>query len=366
MSSDSFPGCLLELEEHAPCIFRLFLLHGLPHTSFPVNAPPSILTNMAFQQSHLWREAATSICRAHESPDDLCPLRQALRLLRRRADFDVIVTMGARASLAYGLLCALLCKPSKQIMTEVFLDPTRPASPLWRLKTACFRWIARRAYGVLTNSSGEVPLIADRFDLPKTKLRFVPMYTTIENPGLREENDGTVISIGRTLRDLPTLLAAASSITAPIKVVAGQYDHIPSPLPVNVEILREIPLEQTYDLLSRAAVAVAPLLPAQRSTGQVFFFEAMAMGKPVVATRSIGTTDYLRDNENALLVDPTNPQALAAAVNRLLADSALAARLAARALEESQSDWTPDAHAHHKLQAIAELYAPAQSHTGEL
>ena len=95
MSSDSFPGCLLELEEHAPCIFRLFLLHGLPHTSFPVNAPPSILTNMAFQQSHLWREAATSICREHESPDDLCPLRQALRLLRCRADFDVIVTMGA-------------------------------------------------------------------------------------------------------------------------------------------------------------------------------------------------------------------------------------------------------------------------------
>jgi glycosyltransferase involved in cell wall biosynthesis len=148
--------------------------------------------------------------------------------------------------------------------------------------------------------------------------------------------------------------------------VAGQYDHIPSPLPANVEILREIPLEQTYDLLSRAAVAVAPLLPAERSTGQVFFFEAMAMGKPVVATRSIGTTDYLSDNENALLVEPTNPQALAAAVNRLLADSALAARLAAQALKECQSDWTPDAHARHKLQAIAELYAPAQSHTGGL
>lgn len=318
---------------------------------------------MAFQQSHLWREATTTICRAHESPDDLFLLRQALRLLRRRADFDVIVTMGARASLTYGLLCALLRKPSKQIMTEVFLDPPCPACPLWRLKTACFRWIARRAYGVLTNSSGEVDLIARRFGLPETKLRFVPMYTTVKHPGLRKENDGSVVSIGRTLRDLPTLLAAAPEIAAPIKIVAGRHDPIPSPLPANVEILREIPLEQTYGLLSRAAVAVVPLLPAERSTGQVFFFEAIAMGKPVVATRSIGTTDYLRDNDNALLVEPGDAAALATAVSRLLADPVLAARLAARALEQCQSDWTPNAHARRKLQAIAELYAPAQSQT---
>lgn len=324
-----------------------------------------MLTNMAFHQSRRWREATTSICRAHESPDDLCPLRQALRLLRRRADFDVIVTMGARASLTYGLLCALVRKPSRQIMTEVFLDSPRPACPLWRLKTACFRWIARRAHGVLTNSSGEVDLIARRFDLPEAKLRFVPMYTTVATPGLREENDGTVVSIGRTLRDLPTLLAAAPSITAPIKIVAGRHDPIPIPLPANVEVLREIPLEQTYDLLSRAAVAVAPLLPAERSTGQVFFFEAMAMGKPVVATRSIGTTDYLRDNDNALLIAPTQPQALADAVNRLLADPALARRLAEKALEDVRTFWMPDHHARHKLQAIAELYAPTLPQTGE-
>lgn len=322
-----------------------------------MNRTLSILTNMAFQQSHLWREATTTICRAHESPDDLYPLRQALRLLRRRADFDIVVTMGARVSLAYGLLCALLRKPSKQIMTEVFLDLPHPANPLWRLKTAGFRWVGRRAYGVLTNSSGEVPLIARRFNLPETKLRFVPMYTTVANPGLRENDDGTVVSIGRTLRDLPTLLAAAPSIAVPIKIVAGRHDHIPSPRPANVEILREIPLEQTYNLLSRAAVAVVPLLPAQRSTGQVFFFEAMAMGKPVVATRSIGTTDYLRDNENALLVEPANPQALAAAVNRLLADPALAACLANRALEQCQIEWTPNTHAAHKLAAIRALWA---------
>jgi len=84
--------------------------------------------------------------------------------------------------------------------------------------------------------------------------------------------------------------------------------------------------------------------------------EAMHAGKPVVATRSIGTTDYLRDNENALLAAPGDAAGLAAAVNRLLADPDLAARLAARALEQCQREWTPDARARRQLEAIGELW----------
>ncbi|HRX06595.1 MAG TPA: glycosyltransferase, partial [Kiritimatiellia bacterium] len=71
---------------------------------------------------------------------------------------------------------------------------------------------------------------------------------------------------------------------------------------------------------------------------------------------SIGTTDYLRDNENALLVEPGDAAGLAAAVNRLLADPDLAARLAARALEQCQREWTPDARARRQLEAIGELW----------
>ena len=316
---------------------------------------PSILTNMAFHESRIWREAVTTICRKGETPDDLGSLRQAFRLLRLRPRFDAVVTMGARASLAYGLLCGLLRVPSRQVMTEVFLDFPRPASPVWRIKTALFRWISRRALGILTNSSAEVGLIARRFALPESQLRFVPMYTTIPHPGRSPGNDGTVVSIGRTLRDLDTLVEAARRIPAPVVIVAGRRDRMPAAPPPNVQVLREIPLEKTYELLGRAAVAVAPLRATERSTGQVFIFEAMAMGKPVVATRSIGTTDYIRDGENGLLVDPGDAAGLAEAVNRLLMDSGLAARLGNQALADCQSRWTPEVHAQAKLAAIQSL-----------
>lgn len=319
--------------------------------------PPSILTNMAFHQSRTWSEATVGICRGEETPDSVNIWRQVFRLLKSRADFDVVVTMGPRVSLAYGLVCALLGRPSKQILTEVFLDGARPRSVYWRLKTACFRWVARRARGILTNSSAEVRLIATRFGIPQDRVRFVPMHTTIASPGVRAKPDGSVISIGRTLRDLDTLVAAARLISAPVIIVSGRQDAMPPALPPNVQVYREITLAESHTLLERASVATIPLLPVERSTGQVFLFEAMALGIPVVATRCIGTADYIRDGENGLLVEPGDPQALATAICRLIKDTELNTRLARSAMNYCQNELSAETHANRKLKAIASLCA---------
>jgi glycogen synthase len=55
--------------------------------------------------------------------------------------------------------------------------------------------------------------------------------------------------------------------------------------------------------------------------------EAMAVGRPVAATARGGPREYLRDGENALVVPPDDPAALADAVERLAADEELRARL---------------------------------------
>src|SRR5262249_51213960 len=59
--------------------------------------------------------------------------------------------------------------------------------------------------------------------------------------------------------------------------------------------------------------------------------EAMACGVPVVATASAGTREVVRDGVNGLLVDAHEPEAVAAALERVLTDHALRARLAAGA-----------------------------------
>lgn len=61
--------------------------------------------------------------------------------------------------------------------------------------------------------------------------------------------------------------------------------------------------------------------------------EAMAKGRPVIATGRGGSAEYLRDGENCLLFEAGDPDALATAVRRLGADPELRQRLRAGGLE---------------------------------
>ena len=61
--------------------------------------------------------------------------------------------------------------------------------------------------------------------------------------------------------------------------------------------------------------------------------EAMALGRPVVATGRGGSGEYLRDGENALLFGASDPAALAKAIERIADDPDLRARLRAGGLE---------------------------------
>jgi glycosyltransferase involved in cell wall biosynthesis len=84
--------------------------------------------------------------------------------------------------------------------------------------------------------------------------------------------------------------------------------------------------------VAEAAVAVAPI--RQGGGTRLKILEAMALGTPVVATAKGAEGLDVVDGEHLLLAD--DPERFAAAVLRLLADQALAARLAANARQSVQ------------------------------
>jgi glycosyltransferase involved in cell wall biosynthesis len=59
--------------------------------------------------------------------------------------------------------------------------------------------------------------------------------------------------------------------------------------------------------------------------------EALAVGTPVIATRTGGVAEVVADDENGLVVEPEDPEALAAAIARFFAEPGLAERLRANA-----------------------------------
>jgi glycosyltransferase involved in cell wall biosynthesis len=91
-----------------------------------------------------------------------------------------------------------------------------------------------------------------------------------------------------------------------------------------------LPREQLYALMERASVVVCP---SRRDGLPVVCAEAMAHGRPVVASAVGGLPDMVRDGETGLLVPPRDPAALRAAIDSLLADAELRRRLGRAARE---------------------------------
>lgn len=79
------------------------------------------------------------------------------------------------------------------------------------------------------------------------------------------------------------------------------------------------------ELLEAADLIVLPSLYEGLSLSTI---EALAAGRPMVATAVDGTPEVVIHERTGLLVPPANPVAMAAAIERLLDDPALAARLA--------------------------------------
>src|SRR5205823_765280 len=87
----------------------------------------------------------------------------------------------------------------------------------------------------------------------------------------------------------------------------------------------------------RAAVVAAP---SRREGYGVVAREAMAWGRPVVASTVGGLADAVEDDVTGVLVPPGDVVALRAALERLLGDRELRARLGAAAREKAHREYS--------------------------
>jgi len=101
-----------------------------------------------------------------------------------------------------------------------------------------------------------------------------------------------------------------------------------------------------------AATDVLVLASLRESFGRVII-EAMAMGKPVVATNGGGVPEIIRSDHTGILVEFANPDAISEAVVRLLNDEKLSKRIGQAGLKRVQEKFTMEKHVH-EIQRVYE------------
>jgi glycosyltransferase involved in cell wall biosynthesis len=290
-------------------------------------------------------------------PEPLTFSLRAAKVLRSRASRPDVVH--DNQTLGYGLL--LLQRAGLKVVATVHHPITEDrrqdlavATGTKRLSTR--RWysflrmqgrVVRRLPAVLTVSANSLTDIVRDFRVPAERLTVVPVgvETDVFLPPSLPRVPGRIVATASAdvpLKGLVPLLEAVAKLRTErdveLVVVGRPKASGPALQAVDrlglhdcVRFVSGIPERELVDLFGSASVGVVPSLYEGFSLPAV---ELMSCGTPLVATTAGALPEVVGpDGETALHVPPGDPEALAAAVGRLLDDPELAARLGAAGRE---------------------------------
>jgi glycosyltransferase involved in cell wall biosynthesis len=180
----------------------------------------------------------------------------------------------------------------------------------------------------------------------------VPMLPPLGDRGELRRSFGldgaTLAFAGRMTRQkaLPVALEALAQADGVSLVLAGEGDEQAAVerrarelgLDDRVRFLGPQPRERVLELFRAADAA---LLSSSWENFPHAVVEALAVGAPVIATRTGGVAEVVEHERNGLLVEPGDAEALGAAIRRFFGDPKLRERLAATAAP-SVADYAPE------------------------
>jgi len=264
--------------------------------------------------------------------------RLALEIQSRRDEYDAIVTWGERLSLALTIVqqFARSRKPHIAMMGQ-FAKPNIQI-PL--------RLCGGSLHGVVTWTSIQRRYLIERLGFPSERVYLVRHFVDqlFYSPRIAEED--TICGVGAEMRDYPTLIEAMRGTDLRCHIAA---DHVRIPHRIRLLADRRVPadefsipvdakitigrktLPELRDLYARSRFVVVPLLPSESDNGVTVILEAMAMGKPVVCSRTHGQVDVIRDGVTGVYVPVADPVALREAMLSLWKEPQRARAMGARA-----------------------------------
>ena len=253
---------------------------------------------------------------------------EAIRVARCARHFDALVlcTVGIEAFFI-AKWRHLLC-PRTIVVCFDLLMPRE--SHLMRLTRS---WL-KNIDAILCIRRGDISTLERRFGIQPGKCDFVyfPIDPEIAKVPVTEED--YIYSAGWAYRDWKTLIGALSGQPYRAIISAGDSPSMPSGYRAHIEVLPLLSPEGGRKVMANARLVVLAFEDTDLPCGPLILLEAMAMGKPVVATNINGTRDYVRDEETAILVPPWDSQAMATAIRRLMEDGETRRNMGSAARED--------------------------------
>jgi glycosyltransferase involved in cell wall biosynthesis len=207
------------------------------------------------------------------------------------------------------------------------------------------RWACRWADRVVAISSETAREIRELVDVPVEVIPYTTPFPGHPEPRALTSRDGklvTILFIGRLieLKGLAFLIEAAALLRDRVntRIVAigigperERLEALARDRRVAVDFRNKVPDAELQQAFLTSDVLVLPSIIDARGDTEglgVALLDAMSYGIPAIGTRVGGIPDIIEDGVSGLLVPPANPEALAAAIERVARDPGYAQRLA--------------------------------------
>lgn len=253
---------------------------------------------------------------------------------RRAGEFDVIVSDIDRV----GLALAVFLKLSRSRTRHVLICHGKIVKPndirlirALKLQSHIHRFVcygplvARQLKSLLGLPDARVAMINHPADHRFWHPLPVPVEPVIASAGLLRRDYGLLAEAVRGL-DVSVVVAAASPWVSSQKPAIGSHA-----VPPNMRFTR-LAYQELRDLYARSLFVAIPLQPSHAQSGSLVMYEAMAMGKAVVATRTDGQAalELIREGETGYYLAPGDTGQWRSTIQYLLAHQAEAAGMGRR------------------------------------
>jgi glycosyltransferase involved in cell wall biosynthesis len=284
------------------------------------------------------------------------PVLRLRRVLKR--GFDLVHLHGTRAGF-FGTLAVRGVSPRPLVVYTVHgLSCSRRASaPVRQFFGWVERFVARRADRVISVSERDRRFGIEHGLFPSERTLSIPNGIDLDAfpvplpPPFSRPGGAEVVTLARLVpqKGLRYLVEAARRVVERHPQVRFTvFGDGPERRALAAQAAR-LGLGDRFRLAGAAANAAAELgsydlfvLPSLWEGMPISLLEAMAAGRPVIATAVSGSTELVIDRETGLLVRPGDTAALADAIDALLGDRPRAAALGAAARDRVRRDFSVD------------------------
>jgi glycosyltransferase involved in cell wall biosynthesis len=295
--------------------------------------------------------------------------RLASEVQRHSNEYDVIVTWSERVSLSLMTLQHLTRKGKPHVAMLYWFSRPSVQIPL-------------RAFGdalqaIVTWSTVQRNYAIEKLGIPHEKLYLIKHFVDQLFWSPRDSEVDMISAAGAEMRDYPTLLSALAGTNVRCHIAADHvrvdrlgfarrlstesFARMAGP---NVTIGRKR-VTELRDLYARSRFVVVPLRPSDTDNGITVILEAMAMGKPVICSRTQGQVDVIQEGVTGLFVPVGDAKAMRRAILDLWSDPARAAEMGRAARAYIEKHHTLEQFSHGVKSAVdASLDGQTAAHDG--